>query len=189
MAPRVLPHAQGASTDSAARAAVFATLLPDAEEAFGLAMDAAEDELVFSRQDKPTRADMLCCLAADLLRQAGGGTTTTTTTTASTNAESQAPLPKSLQALLALAEKALQPVRDARSQAEAESDKHAAKLPDALKSFVPLASEPEIKSASEGLHEHELAVAQSPTSAAANEALQAKLDVLGECTRATAARA
>lgn len=110
---------------------------------------------------------------ADLLRPA-----------ANTNAESQATLPKSLQALLAKAEKALQPVRDARSQAEADSDKHTAKLPDALKSFVPLASEPEIKDASKGLYELELAVAHSPTSAAANEALQAKLDVLGECTRA-----
>ena len=82
------------------------------------------------------------------------------------------------------AEKTLNPLRETRSNETDKSDEHAAKLPEALKSFTPLASEQEIKGASKGLHELELAVARAPTSVSSIAALQSQLDVLAERTRA-----
>ena len=86
-------------------------------------------------------------------------------------------------------EKALKPLRETRSNETDKSDEHAAKLPEALKSFTPLASEPEIEDACKGLHELELAVARSPASEASIAALQSQLDVLAERTRAKIASA
>ena len=71
----------------------------------------------------------------------------------------------------------LRHLRNASAEAPREE---ATRLPEALRSFTPLAEEPSIRRASEGLHVLELAVARAPDSEEAVGALRSALKTLSE---------
>ena len=101
--------------------------------------------------------------------------------------EAQSEVPEALRPLQKRAAEALGPIKPAAAAATegAEHDgahgvDHAAKLPEALHSFTPLAETPTIKEACALLHELELGVARAPDSEEAVGALRAQLVVVDQ---------
>jgi hypothetical protein len=94
--------------------------------------------------------------------------------------EAQSEVPEALRPLREKAATALGPIKPAAATEGAEHDAthggdHAAKLPEALRTFAPLAEAPTIKAACALLHELELNVARAPDSKEAVDALRAQL--------------
>eukprot|EP00900_Chrysochromulina_parva_P020208 jgi/Chrpa1/2820/Chrysochromulina_OHIO_Genome00008084-RA len=94
--------------------------------------------------------------------------------------DAQSEVPEALRPLRERAATALGPIRPAAATEGAEHDAahggdHAAKLPEALRTFKPLAEAPTIKAACALLHDLELNVARAPDSEEAIDALRAQL--------------
>jgi len=99
--------------------------------------------------------------------------------------EAQSEVPEALRPLREKAAKALGPIKPAAATEGAEHDPahggdHAAKLPEALRTFAPLAEAPTIKAACAMLHDLELNVARAPDSEEAVDALGAQLVVVDQ---------
>eukprot|EP00900_Chrysochromulina_parva_P012040 jgi/Chrpa1/20837/Chrysochromulina_OHIO_Genome00022003-RA len=99
--------------------------------------------------------------------------------------EAQSEVPEALRPLREKAATALGPIKPAAATEGAEHDAahggdHAAKLPEALRTFKPLAEAPTIKAACALLHDLELNVARAPDSEEAVDALRAQLVVVDQ---------
>jgi hypothetical protein len=100
-------------------------------------------------------------------------------------ANAQSEVPEALRPLREKAAMVLGPIKPAAATEGAEHDAahggdHAAKLPEALRTFKPLAEAPTIKAACAMLHDLELNVARAPDSEEAVDALRAQLVVVDQ---------
>ena len=93
--------------------------------------------------------------------------------------EAQFEVPEALRPLQQRAAEALGPIKPATAT-EGGDDEHAVKLPEALRSFTPLAKTEAIEAACALLHELELGVARAPDSEEAVGALRAQLVVVDQ---------
>ena len=93
--------------------------------------------------------------------------------------KAQSEVPEALRPLQQRAAEALGPIKPATAT-EGGDDEHAVKLPEALRSFTPLAKTEAIEAACDLLHELELGVARAPDSEEAVGALRAQLVVVDQ---------
>ena len=92
-------------------------------------------------------------------------------------------------ALGKLRDRTLKALESVRSSQVAQTDSRGSSLPEGLKNFTPLADDPEVQGASEGLHALELAVVRDPSSGETISELRRALTSLAEVAAYTSTRA